>query len=242
MAKTDGSGNPDWTREETLLALDLYFDCNGIVPSKTDHRVIALSNLLKNNPFFDGRKKKNSFRNPYGVTFKVQNLRSVATGKGLDHTSRLDRAIWEEFGDKPEIVSKLATEVAALIRDESLKPSEELHESDEEFLEGRSLTVQHRRIERNRKLRGRLIENRRKKGKLCCEICGIWPYNCESELDDAIFEAHHLVPLSEIGSRKTTIRDMALLCANCHRLIHRLIVTTKKWYSVGAAKQILCKK
>jgi 5-methylcytosine-specific restriction protein A len=26
MAKTDGRGNPPWTRDETILALDLFFD------------------------------------------------------------------------------------------------------------------------------------------------------------------------------------------------------------------------
>jgi len=31
MAVTHGHGNPKWTRDETILALDLYFDCKGHV-------------------------------------------------------------------------------------------------------------------------------------------------------------------------------------------------------------------
>lgn len=31
MARTQGHGNPNWTRDETILALDLYLELNGDV-------------------------------------------------------------------------------------------------------------------------------------------------------------------------------------------------------------------
>ena len=31
---------------------------------------------------------------------------------------------------------------------------------------------------------------------------------------------HHVVPLHAVGNRRTQLRDLALVCANCHRLIH----------------------
>jgi hypothetical protein len=44
--------------------------------------------------------------------------------------------------------------------------------------------------------------------------------------------AHHTVPISEAGKRVTRIRDLALLCANCHGLIHRAIARKKRWLSI----------
>jgi 5-methylcytosine-specific restriction protein A len=43
-------------------------------------------------------------------------------------------------------------------------------------------------------------------------------------------ECHHLIPLSNFQVNKDTkLEDLALLCSNCHRMIHRdLSVTTVK--------------
>ncbi len=83
MAVTHGHGNPNWTRDEVILALDLFFDCDGNVPGKSDERVKALSDLLRTFPYHSVAARKASFRNPDGVAFKLQNIRQVATGKGL---------------------------------------------------------------------------------------------------------------------------------------------------------------
>ena len=47
-----------------------------------------------------------------------------------------------------------------------------------------------------------------------CMCCGFHP-KVISQLD-----VHHLFPLSEGGERLTSISDLAVLCANCHRLAH----------------------
>ncbi len=48
---------------------------------------------------------------------------------------------------------------------------------------------------------------------MVCSACGFVPAH-PSQL-----EFHHLNPISE-GSRRTTLEDVAVLCANCHRLAH----------------------
>jgi 5-methylcytosine-specific restriction enzyme A len=58
-------------------------------------------------------------------------------------------------------------------------------------------------------------------------------------LADAQFEAHHLVPLASAVERKTQLRDMALVCANCHRIIHRLIVHHKIWLGLDDCREML---
>ena len=235
MAVTHGHGNPNWTRDETILALDLYFDCQGRIPSSADGRVQALAELLRAFPYHSRAARKESFRNADGVAFKLQNLRQVATGKGLGNVSKTDREMWNELGSSRERTKELANLIKMGI--EVAESTQEEADDEEVFSEGRVVTEAHMRRERNPKLRRRLIERRGQAGLLKCEICA-----CSappSKFGDAIFEAHHLLPLAAATVRKTTLSDMALLCANCHRMLHRAIAREKRWLDIREAMQIL---
>ena len=60
------------------------------------------------------------------------------------------------------------------------------------------------------------------RGYLECEACGLRPNPVLADCGEACFEAHHLKPLSELkGVRVTRLEDLAILCSNCHRIIHR---------------------
>lgn len=235
MAVTHGHGNPDWTRDETILALDLYLDCKGHIPSSSDDRVKALSELLRAFPFHSQAARKESFRNADGVAFKLQNLRQVATGKGLANVSTMDREIWKEFGGDP----KRTKDLADLIRSGIALVDVTFEEPDAEeiFPEGRVVTEAHMKRERNPLLRRRLLKKHRQSDDLKCEICGCIPPVWE--LGEAIFEAHHILPLSRATERNTRLRELALLCANCHRLIHRAIAREKRWLTIKEAKLII---
>jgi len=235
MAVTHGHGNPKWTRDETILALDLYFDCSGTIPSGQDERVQTLSQLLRALPFHDLASRKESFRNPDGVAFKLQNLRQVATGKGLGNVSKMDRIVWQEFEDNPVKTKKQANLIKAGI--EIAEMAGEDVDEDLEFAEGRVLTEAHKRRERSPNLRRKLLAKRRKTGPLSCDLCGC--FEAESEFGEAIFEAHHILPLADSEERKTKLKDLALLCANCHRIIHRAISFHKRWLTISEAKIIL---
>lgn len=235
MARTHGHGNPNWTRDETILALDLYFDLNGKIPSGTDERVMALSEVLRRFPYHVEASRKESFRNPDGVAFKLQNLRQVATGKGLGNVSETDRSVWLEFGASRAATKLLANLIrAGVTASEASEPVRE----DIEFVEGRVVTELHTRREREPKLRGRLLSSRRDSGKLFCEMCGAPPLSTNAALREAHFEAHHIVPLSSTDTRTTRVSDLALLCANCHRLLHRAIAIEKRWITVAEGKTI----
>ena len=235
MARTHGHGNPNWTRDETILALDLYFDLNGKIPSGSDERVQALSDVLRRFPYHVEASRKESFRNPVGVAFKLQNLRQVATGKGLGNVSETDRAVWLEFGASPAATKSLANLIrTGVTASEASKPVLD----DVEFVEGRVVTELHTRREREPKLRERLLASRRGSGKLFCEMCGGPPLSQKAALQDAHFEAHHIIPLSSTGARTTRLTDLALLCANCHRLLHRAIAIEKRWLTVAEGKAI----
>ncbi len=235
MAVTQGHGNPNWTREETLLALDLYLSLKGAIPSPRASEVKTLSDLLRSLPYHAEAAKQPSFRNPDGVGFKLMNIRQVATGRGLGNVSSMDRQIWAEFGHRPEEARRIAAAIKSGI---TTAGSEQLPDVEQELSEGRLLTALHVRRERNPKVRRMLLDDRRQKG-FRCEICGLARSDLEESLQEAMFEAHHLVPLAEAGERKTKLADLALLCACCHRLIHRVMVAKARWISLSEARAVI---
>jgi 5-methylcytosine-specific restriction protein A len=238
MAVTQGHGNPDWTRDETLLTLDLYFRCNGKIPSGTDDRVCELSNLLRSLPYHPVTRRNERFRNPDGVAFKLQNLHQVATGKGLGNVSKTDRSVWAEFGSRPKEVAQIAA-LIKLSLTENKVDSYPVDDEDVEFFEGRLLTALHNKKERNRKIRGKLLASRRRRGALSCDMCQCKSISTKHAFEDASFEAHHTIPISMAIERKTQLKDMALLCANCHRLLHRAIALNHRWLTPAEAREIV---
>ncbi len=237
MAVTSGHGNPNWTRDEVILALDLYLKCSDKLPSPLDPRVRDLSEILRAFPYHRESARKESFRNPDGVAFKLQNLRQVATGEGLANVSRIDKAVWEDLGNDPGKVSYLASPIRTGLQVAlAVKEDEPEYEA---FVEGRVVTETHLRRERNPKLRARLLEKRRKAGHLYCEACNRAPAKGDAEISEAIFEAHHLVPLSVGDPRTTRVGDLALLCASCHRQMHKAIAKLSRWLTPAELVRLL---
>lgn len=242
MAITNGHGNPDWIRDEIILALDLYFSCGETIPSEEDSRVVELSELLRRLPYHSGASRVASFRNPAGVTFKLQNLRQVAAGKGLNHTSKVDRDVWSDFGSQPERVFQLAKLIRELAAHDEAFCVSDGTDTDVEFSEGRLVTRIHESRERDRRVRKQLLSLRRKRGALQCDMCETSSPVVDTSMEDSIFEAHHRILLSVGAERKTRLSDMALLCANCHRLLHRAISSAKRWIDVDDGRDLLRKQ
>lgn len=235
MAKTQGHGNPNWTRDETILALNLYLQLDGRVPSPKLKEIKNLSEILRSLPYHAEAAKQPTFRNADGVGFKLMNIRQVATGKGLGNVSNMDRQVWAELGQRPDEVSLIAEAIKAGI---IINGSEKLPDVEQELPEGRLLTALHIRRERNPKVRKMLLDDRRPTG-FRCEICNLNRPDLEEPLQEAMFESHHLVPLSEAGERKTKLSDLALLCACCHRLIHRAMISKTRWIGLVEARAII---
>ena len=87
-----------------------------------------------------------------------------------------------------------------------------------EAAEGSRRLVVHLRRERNQTL------VRKKKNlaqSLCCEACAFSFSLVYGESAAEYCEVHHLVPLAKAEQSTTTrMRDLAILCANCHRVVH----------------------
>ncbi|MGJ1335304.1 HNH endonuclease [Sphingobacterium siyangense] len=57
-------------------------------------------------------------------------------------------------------------------------------------------------------------------GRIRCECCGFDFVAAYGPLGDRFIECHHKIHLNK-GARITRIEDLALVCANCHRMLHR---------------------
>jgi 5-methylcytosine-specific restriction protein A len=227
MPITKGQGNPDWTREETVLALDLLRAAAPRIPGKTSVEVRALSDLLQRLPLHPPAVRNDKFRNREGVYLKLQNLASLRPDKGARvglSNSAMDRAVSIEFLGRPgdlAAAAELVRRGLAAIEAERIDLPEV--DEDEEFLEGRLLTRLHKARERDHKLRSRVIARARRATGIRCEACGAKPRIASSAaLEAAEFEVHHVQPLALAVERRTRLDDVALLCAGCHRLVHAL--------------------
>ena len=56
---------------------------------------------------------------------------------------------------------------------------------------------------------------------LACELCGFDFTVAYGDRGEGYIECHHIVPLHASGPTKTRPEDLILICANCHRIIHR---------------------
>jgi hypothetical protein len=99
----------------------------------------------------------------------------------------------------------------------------ELPDLDDGALEGKQRLVSHLKRERSAKL----VKTKKREvydatGKLACEVCGFDFYEKYGSLGDRYCEVHHLKRLSDVqeGTVKTKLADLAIVCSNCHRMIH----------------------
>jgi len=223
--------NPKWHRDEIILALDLYFDKDLGPMDSGNPKIIALSELLNRLPIFDYKPDQQTFRNPNGVTLKLSNFKALDpnyTGKGMEAYSKLDKEVFEEFSLDIKRLHKIANEIRQTIDNPELSSEVSKIENDEtsetdSVKEGQILYKLHKVRERDRKI----IEAKKKKvlkekGELKCEACDFDFEKTYGELGRGYIECHHLIPLSNfMVNKETKLDDLALLCSNCHRMIHK---------------------
>jgi hypothetical protein len=91
-------------------------------------------------------------------------------------------------------------------------------------VEGRKRWVQHFRRERDRNIvNQKKARVRVETGRLACEACNFDFAQFYHPLAQDFCEVHHRKPLSELEEgTETRLEDLAILCSNCHRVIHLL--------------------
>lgn len=230
--------NPAWSRDELILALDLYFDCYPSIPSPSNLKIIELSNIL-NNLHIQIQASNTNLRTPDSIIMKLSNFLRLDpryTGRGLSKGSKLEKIVWEDFSEKPSELKRVALHIKTLIfSEESIFNIIDV--DDEEFEEGKILTKLHKKRERNQKLiQLKKSQILKQTGKLLCEICDFDFESKYGRLGKGYIECHHNKPLSSLKENETIkLSDLSILCSNCHSIIHR----TRPWKSVLEMKEII---
>lgn len=99
----------------------------------------------------------------------------------------------------------------------------DLDEIDHATKEGRLVLRTHLTRERDPQMALRKKELVfRQSGKLSCEVCHFDFESVYGSIGHAFAEVHHTEPLGA-GTRQrvTRLKDLAIVCSNCHRMLHR---------------------
>ena len=135
--------------------------------------------------------------------------RALSTGDGSG-----DHFIWIM---RPELANALVE--TNLVRPETdglaLVPDVDIHAASFSAVEGRAKLVLHIVRERNHAL---VAAKKASVDPPACEVCR---FDFSATYGEDYCEVHHLTPLSDLAEdSETTLDDLAIVCANCHRIIH----------------------
>ena len=241
--------NPNWSRDEVILALDFYLRHRGDerFPDKRSANIERLSDLLNRMADNSGLPRNEDYRNANGVYMQVKKFAHIdpdwTKSEGMPKASKLFAEAWAAYGNDASQVAAMARAIEAHIvkAEKTGKPLVgDISERDIDMLqpsvEGRVLQVSHLRRERNPKLVTQLKDLRfDANGFLDCEVCAFDYERSYGERGHKFMEAHHKKPLSSLKPEGEKIRaeDYALICANCHRMIHRF----SPWWSIEELRE-----
>ena len=245
--KSQVSHNPNWTREEHILGLDLYLRLRGTSYPDEHPEVIELSRTLLRLATLRKMNGASTFRNANGVSMKMLNFRRVDpeyTGVGLPSGSKLEGEIWRELANAPEELAKLISsildeiEASTNVSGSGEAPDTGAALSDQDTAEepqgdlDRLAALERRFLEATPEVKTRISrgiergpigrEVKRLNGFRCqiCKALGSEPLGFRKKDGEPYIEAHHVMPVSrkEIGSLSAA--NIVTLCANHHRELH----------------------
>jgi hypothetical protein len=156
-----------------------------------------------------------------------------------------ERRVWNPRGSGTEITDDEAADqikarfdgLSAPTIEELLKLDPHLGAKDLAGPEGRILIKKHLVRERNQAL----VKKKKRAvlsttGALACEVCRFDFLETYAELGRGFAECHHLTPLALLTKTiETKLGDLAIVCANCHRMLHR----GKLWKTIAQLKDVL---
>lgn len=108
-------------------------------------------------------------------------------------------------------------------------------DDSDEFPEGREVERRHKARERNQALIKRAKDKfKQKHGRLYCQICQ-FDFKKYGEIGIGFIEAHHTGQPISSGKIKTKIKDIAMVCSNCHKMLHR----KRPWLKMKELKKLI---
>ncbi|MFD8255102.1 HNH endonuclease [Streptomyces werraensis] len=239
---------PAWTEDELVLAGALVVK-NGWRELRTgEPEVQELSDLLRSLPLHAPEARSvPSFRSPDSVSRKTTDFMTnhpSYTGKAT-RCGKPTLLMIQAFTERETEMCLAAEALRDAIGSGELyripPQPEEVDETGASAIEGRLLIRRALARERDPKLRARKIGQVRGQGlPLRCEVCAFDFAQAYGDLGEGYIEVHHITPLHVSGVRETKLDDLACLCANCHRMCHR-IRPGESWRTPDALRELMRK-
>ncbi|WFE25906.1 HNH endonuclease [Solwaraspora sp. WMMD791] len=232
--------NPAWTRDEVILACALVEANAWRTIAQEDARAIELSRLLQTSAIHPLQGRRADFRNPAGVERKTSDIVTQHPDYAGTPTNgnRLDREVLLDFLQKPAEMHAMALAIRDTLSswDSNTSNLSDATLDDTGAEEGGVLYKKHLRRERDPRLRSRKIADARRRGiPIECEACGFNFGRTYGDRGADYIECHHRTPLHVTGRTVTRLSDLALICSNCHRMIHH----SKPWLAVEELRDLV---
>ena len=197
--------------------------------SRHSSEVINLSNILKKMQYYTDVPSAETYRNPNSVYMKLCNYLSLDpsySGVGLHRVGKTDKEIWEEFSQNRKRLSKIAGLIREFLTQKDniryYKMFQKIDDEDTEFYEGKILFRLHKYRERNNENIQTIKKTALEEGFLNCQVCGFNFQERYGEIGVGYIEAHSTIPPYDYDTSKSTKpEDIALVCSNCHRMLHK---------------------
>lgn len=232
-----------WSRDELILALDLYIQNRAKPLQKGAPEIVELSSILNRLGKLLDQRSVDNYRNENGVYMKLMNFKSIDPlhvkegKKGLNRNNKDEPIVWNMYAEDPVKLNAVANLIRAGIeRQEDIGVLPEVEEIGIETAEeGRIVTRWHAYRERDR----RIVDEAKKvflkkHQRLFCEGCGFDFKKRYGAAGEGLIEVHHTKPVHTLQPGELTrIQDLALLCANCHRVVH----SRRKWLTLGELRE-----
>ncbi len=169
---------------------------------------------------FIAKKDKENYIPIATTLWKEINLSGITQGNacklenviGINNLDVLLFDIWQHFQD-----SFTSSDRQSVITTSAIINEIEVSNPNISVAEGGLKLVSHLVRERNQKIIGDKKREAIRNGNLKCEVCSFSFINI---FNVEFIECHHITPISTTGVRETTLVDLALVCANCHRMLH----------------------
>lgn len=153
----------------------------------------------------------------------------------IERAARKRKICWWWYAHSPSVLEVLRDqdftvpdpayfrEQRFTVPDPEYRPLYDVDELDYETEEGRRMLRTHLVPERDPQLVRRKKKSVMKEtGRLACEVCTFDFAQFYGSLGEGFAEVHHIRPVAAgRGPRKVRLVDLAIVCSNCHRMLHR---------------------
>ena len=209
---------PEWTIDETLLAVDTYFQIGDVRKiTDTNPFIIELSNILQELPIH--KEKDEIFRNFIGVELTLKSIAALdkKAKYSMRAASKMQERVFNYYNNKKELLRVIVKSIKnclPLIFNYDKKINTPF------YLMGNILFQQHKYLENSQVAKSLYIDSIQRM-KSICNYCGIDLYKKYGVNGFEMVEFHFFENLTNYYRNMEPLQSkFTQLCPNCHKFSH----------------------